>query len=973
MPESKSLIKLLEKFERVRPGHLQFLDAVEIGTVVEDSAWDLSIAAKHFMNMFTDHPYYMNLAAFMLTEDHHDVTSKVNSPKHTFSAVTAKLHRRGVVTDKYAEFVTENADFLDSLINYDLDHNLDNYAVMLAKRLYIKNMPDGTPIERYQDVLMREAVWLNMPREHALGDHTEDSSLFLCEEALRSDLKTCLDRISKRFQLLADGKYTHASPTKFNSAKTTPDKKKRAQLASCFLIPSGDTIDATSWTINELRQTLASGGGVGSDAVMRSETEFVDGGPGHAHGVKKFTQEAYHVAMTTNQGARPGSITEYISMLHPDARNLMISAAPLLCTNKDGGCPRLNVGMMFPNIFCEAAMNDQIWYQFQPNWFPQMFELDCEPLKEAYNAAVRDISVLEKMPFNDLSGKALKRACMDVLAITTSFPKLQEVLDHPDHCDYEVRTVINGYLNGYTTMNPREFLLGDFATASRQTGRIFVMYSCNVNKSNMAKNRGRIRHSNLCTEIVQPVRVLHETAVCSISTVNMLCGLYWKDPSTAGLPNYEKTPEIHVMRDHTLDDARVGFSYEELRKVTRVAISDLNRVIDISAAPTEASHWGTVLNRSAGLGFNGFYDLFARMGYQVDSQVAINFARNCVIWMLFAAIDESVMESRSRWQAIRRKCQKDGSVTVRMYKNPDRIRGYENLSDEEYEKTVSAEEREAHEKSPKGNRYGTYEITYNDPADIPKTVGAYPGWSWNGGCARSRGEFHFMRTYNPLSMDDIERFAGKSARTSFETLQSKMMTFGTRNDLFLAPPPTLSTAAVLGTRPSFEVMATNMLRQQSLAGTTPRINPFLAKALESQWNPETAAWVLQQNGSVVGKGPIEMSEKHRMLLRCAYELDQSRRIEMAAAMQPFIDQAISLNRYREEPTAPEIVNDVILAYLQDLKTMYYLKTRAAVNAAGINSGNISDSRFVFANDVASADLSTANIPMEDGDQCVGCG
>lgn len=104
---------------------------------------------------------------------------------------------------------------------------------------------------------------------------------------------------------------------------------------------------------------------------------------------------------------------------------------------------------------------------------------------------------------------------------------------------------------------------------------------------------GVIKASNLCTEIVQYTSAT-ETAVC---TLGALC-----------LPRF-------VREDGT-------FNYQELHRVTKVLVRNLDRLIDNGNFPTADAAVSAYGTRSLGIGAQGLADVFALMGHPYTSAEA---------------------------------------------------------------------------------------------------------------------------------------------------------------------------------------------------------------------------------------------------------------------------------------------------------------------------------------------------------------
>jgi ribonucleoside-diphosphate reductase alpha chain len=146
-----------------------------------------------------------------------------------------------------------------------------------------------------------------------------------------------------------------------------------------------------------------------------------------------------------------------------------------------------------------------------------------------------------------------------------------------------------------------------------QTGNGWMTFKDAANrKSNQtAKPENVIHLSNLCTEIIE-VTSDNETAVCNLGSIN--ASRYVKDGE---------------------------FDYEKLRRNVRLAVMQLDRVIDLNyyAIPSTAdsnNRW-----RNIGLGVMGLQDVFFQMRLPFDSAEARKISAKIQEEIYFAALDAS--------------------------------------------------------------------------------------------------------------------------------------------------------------------------------------------------------------------------------------------------------------------------------------------------------------------------------------------
>jgi ribonucleoside-diphosphate reductase alpha chain len=114
-----------------------------------------------------------------------------------------------------------------------------------------------------------------------------------------------------------------------------------------------------------------------------------------------------------------------------------------------------------------------------------------------------------------------------------------------------------------------------------------------------------------CSEIIQYSSPT-ETAVCNLASIS--------------LPAYV---------------TESGYDYDMLRKVVKIAIKNLNRVIDINFYPTPETHTSNMRHRPVGLGVQGLADVFALLRLPWESAEATDVNQRIFEHMYFAAVESS--------------------------------------------------------------------------------------------------------------------------------------------------------------------------------------------------------------------------------------------------------------------------------------------------------------------------------------------
>jgi ribonucleoside-diphosphate reductase alpha chain len=143
--------------------------------------------------------------------------------------------------------------------------------------------------------------------------------------------------------------------------------------------------------------------------------------------------------------------------------------------------------------------------------------------------------------------------------------------------------------------------------------------------SNQTLRSGNVIHlSNLCTEILE-VTSAEETAVCNLGSINL--GNHFDcDP----------------------DDGRGFFDFDKLAETVRLAVRQLDRVIDLNFYPIETARRGNLRWRPVGLGCMGLQDVFFRLRLPFDSAEARALSAKIAETIYFHALETSVELAQER-------------------------------------------------------------------------------------------------------------------------------------------------------------------------------------------------------------------------------------------------------------------------------------------------------------------------------------
>ncbi len=155
-------------------------------------------------------------------------------------------------------------------------------------------------------------------------------------------------------------------------------------------------------------------------------------------------------------------------------------------------------------------------------------------------------------------------------------------------------------------------------TALQSTSHPWLVWKDTINNRALNNNTGTIHMSNLCTEICLP-QDKDNVAVCNLASLNLAAHIHNKE-----------------------------VNWGKLEESVRLAIRQLDNLIDINELPIPEAAKSDRENRAIGLGVMGFADVLEQLGMSYDSEYAWDFADRVFEFVSYMAIDESADLAQSR-------------------------------------------------------------------------------------------------------------------------------------------------------------------------------------------------------------------------------------------------------------------------------------------------------------------------------------
>lgn len=428
-----------------------------------------------------DHPDYGILAAKILaTRLHKECTFTLLE----IAKKSVQGYKASALDTKYLQKIEKYGSQLDDLLKHERDYMFDIFGLSTLVDRYLLKF-NKKIIESPQQMYMRVA-------------------LIVADDDIES--------IAKTYNLLSNGYYSHATPTMMNAGRI------KQQLASCFLLETGDDIDDLMDDLKDMAKLSKYAGGLGvSITPVRASGSDV-AGLGQSQGILPLCKEYEQTMRWINQlGMRKGACAVYLEPWHKDFYTF-------LDLRKNSGKDDIRARDLFlavwaSNYFFECVENDADWYFFCPN----------------------EILELTGIKLQDLVGEEFKTKYLE-LVNNVNIPKVK----------------VKSQEVWYKMID-----------SLIETGMPYILNKDESNTKSNQKNAGIIHNSNLCAEILE-VTNKDEIATCNLASI---CLPKFVE---SGIFNYDKLLETVKFVAHNTDNVidvnyypveRTEYSNNKLRPI----------------------------------------------------------------------------------------------------------------------------------------------------------------------------------------------------------------------------------------------------------------------------------------------------------------------------------------------------------------------------------------------------------------------
>jgi len=369
--------------------------------------------------------------------------------------------------------------------------------------------------------------------------------------------------------------YQPATPTALNSGK-----KARGELVSCFKLSMDDSMNSIAENIGYCLELSRLGGGVGVNLTdLRPLGDPIKGISNRASGVIPVAKLLENSFSYSNQlGQRNGSGVAYLNIFHGDIENFISSKKP----NADDKIrlATLSTGIIIPSIFFELMKRDKDIVLFSP----------YDIFKE-YKKRMSEISMSEMY---------------------------YELLDNPN-----IRKI--------KRINARK-LYTEVKKAQFESGYPFEIFDDNVNEAHPLKNIGRVKMSNLCTEILQ----VQETSIITDQD----------KPNEYGLDVSCNLGSIDIHKASKSKD--FGMLVDTAMRL----LTNVSQMTDIKNVPSVAK--ANKLMHSVGLGVMNLHGHLVTQGILYGSKESIEFINHFMEALNYYSLKTSMEIAKERGETFYR-------------------------------------------------------------------------------------------------------------------------------------------------------------------------------------------------------------------------------------------------------------------------------------------------------------------------------
>ncbi|MFZ9886313.1 MAG: ribonucleoside-diphosphate reductase subunit alpha [Myxococcota bacterium] len=378
--EPVNLDKIVRAVGRCCDG-LDRVDALRVATKTISGLYDGAttkeldeLSIQTAASLTAEEPEYARLAARLLASTLEKEVAGQNI--HSFSQSIETGVRLGLIGDRLATFVKENARKLNDAVDPSADGRFEYFGLRTVADRYLLRHPESRRwIETPQYFFLRVAC--------ALSESVPDAL--------------------ELYGLFSRLEYLPSSPTLFNSGT------RHEQLSSCFLLDSPqDKLEDIYRRYSDVAMLSKFSGGIGmAYHRVRSRGSLIKSTNGHSNGIVPWLKTLDASVAAVNQGGkRKGACCVYLETWHADVEEFLE-----LRDNTGDEARRthnLNLANWVSDLFMQRVEADAAWSLFDPKDVPTLPDLYGEAFEAAYTEAERAGLAKKQVPARQLYARMMK-------------------------------------------------------------------------------------------------------------------------------------------------------------------------------------------------------------------------------------------------------------------------------------------------------------------------------------------------------------------------------------------------------------------------------------------------------------------------------------------------------------------------------------------------------------------------------------
>ena len=572
-----------------------------------------TLASEIAISLYSTHPDYSILASRILVSNHHKNTDGKFSRKvaRLYNAITDERSTPLVNKDFY-ELVMNNAEEIESVIDYQRDYDFDFFGLKTLEKSYLYKV-NKVIVERPQDMIMRVA----------LSIHRND-----------------LSKAYETYNLMSQHYFTHATPTLYNAGSN------REQFASCFLLAmKDDSIKGIYETLADCASISQHAGGIGLHIHnIRSTNSFIAGTNGKSNGIVPMLRVFNDTARYVDQGGgkRNGSFAIYLEPWHPDIFEFLE-----LKKNHGNELERardLFYALWLPDLFMERVKNDGVWSLVCPN--------DCQTLS---NVCGEQFKILyENIERQGLYRKQVSARKLWNAILTSQIETGTPYILYKDACNLKSNQQNLGTIKSSNLCteiieysSPEETAVCNLASVALKK---FLVPKDTQNLKLKIYSKPQCVYCDLSKNLCKKLGIEYEE-------------LSYKDLLISGeTPRKVTFPKIFNVSEGGMDPIggfvelelflRPSFDFEKLKQVVKTLTVNLNNIIDYNYYPTPETKTSNLRHRPIGLGVQGLANVFMELKIPFTSDEAKLYNSMIFETIYYASMEASMEIARDRGELL---------------------------------------------------------------------------------------------------------------------------------------------------------------------------------------------------------------------------------------------------------------------------------------------------------------------------------